>query len=103
MLAVTCLLLAAKLEQPIQPSFNRMINMLPDSERKGISRDTLIDLEFQVLVSLEFSFNAPGPMESVDRFLRIVEYDHKRIVYDMSYQICKFSLTESKFLQFRPS
>lgn len=31
-LAVTCLLMAAKLEQPIQPSFNRMISLLSEGE-----------------------------------------------------------------------
>ena len=29
-LAVTCLLMAAKLEQPMSPSFTRMINILKD-------------------------------------------------------------------------
>jgi len=30
-LAVCTLLMAAKIEQPISPSFNRMINLLPES------------------------------------------------------------------------
>lgn len=30
-LAVITLLMAAKIEQPISPSFNRMINLLPES------------------------------------------------------------------------
>jgi len=80
-----------------------MINLLSDSERKNMNKDALVDLEFDILHKLGFCFNFPGPMESVDRYLRIVEYDHKKIVFDMSYQICKFSLTESKFLNFRPS
>mmetsp|Transcript_2689 Transcript_2689/g.4531 ORF Transcript_2689/g.4531 Transcript_2689/m.4531 type:complete len:410 (+) Transcript_2689:474-1703(+) len=102
-LAVISLLMAAKLEQPIQPSFNRMINMLSDSEKKNMTKDSLADLEFDILVKLEFGFNFPGPMECVERFLRILEYDHKKIVFDMSFQICKFALTESKFLNYRPS
>jgi len=100
-LAVISLLLAAKLEQPIQPSFNRMINLLSDSEKKHMTKDSLVDLECKIIFELNFDFNFPGPMESVERYLRIMEYDHKKIVYDMSYQICKFALTESKFLNYR--
>jgi hypothetical protein len=62
-----------------------MINLLSDSERKNTSKEILVDLEFDILVNLGFSFNFPGPMECVDRFLRIIEYDHKKIVYDMSF------------------
>jgi len=41
-LAVISVLMAAKLEQPISPSFNRMINLLPDEERKYVSKTQLI-------------------------------------------------------------
>jgi hypothetical protein len=41
-LAVISVLMAAKLEQPISPSFNRMINLLPDEERKYVSKKQLI-------------------------------------------------------------
>ena len=36
-LAVITLLMAAKIEQPISPSFNRMINLLPESQRGSIN------------------------------------------------------------------
>jgi hypothetical protein len=44
-LAVISVLMAAKLEQPISPSFNRMINLLPDEERKYVTKKHLIHLE----------------------------------------------------------
>lgn len=44
-LAVISVLMAAKLEQPISPSFNRMINLLPDEERKYVTKKQLIELE----------------------------------------------------------
>jgi len=44
-LAVISVLMAAKLEQPISPSFNRMINLLPDYEKKHVTKKQLIDLE----------------------------------------------------------
>jgi len=44
-LGATVLLIAAKLEQPISPSFNRMLALLPASEQKDITKQKLVDLE----------------------------------------------------------
>jgi uncharacterized membrane protein len=35
-LATVCVLMSAKLEQPISPSFTRMINLLTDEEKKYV-------------------------------------------------------------------
>jgi hypothetical protein len=51
---ITCTLLSAKLEQPISPSFNRMLALLPASEQKTITKQNLVDLEEQILISLKF-------------------------------------------------
>jgi hypothetical protein len=37
-LATICVLMSAKLEQPISPSFTRMINLLTDEEKKYVSK-----------------------------------------------------------------
>ena len=37
-LATISILMAAKLEQPISPSFRRMINLLPEDEQKNVSK-----------------------------------------------------------------
>jgi hypothetical protein len=37
--------MSAKLEQPISPSFARMLSLLTDEERTFISKQNLIDLE----------------------------------------------------------
>lgn len=74
-LAVISVLMAAKLEQPISPSFNRMINLLPDEERKYVSKKQLIQLEEDIIQKLGFDFNFPGPMQSMERFLRLLNYD----------------------------
>lgn len=52
---------------------------------------------------MNFDYNFPGPIQSMERFLRILDYDFNRTVYDMSYQICKFQLNDCKFLDFLPS
>jgi len=63
----------------------------------------LIDLEAQILVTLGFDFNFPGPIQPLERYLRILNYDLNEIIFDMSYQICKFQLNDAQFLTYRPS
>ena len=60
-LATIATLMSAKLEQPISPSFTRMINLLSEQEREYVTKQSLIDLEAQILIKLGFDFNFPGP------------------------------------------
>ena len=89
-LATISMLLAAKLEQPISPSFSRMISLLSEDEKKNVSKKQLIELESEILITMGFDYNFPGPIQSMERYLRILDYDQNKTVYDMSYQICKF-------------
>ena len=89
-LATICMLMAAKLEQPISPSFTRMINLLTDDERKNVTKQSLIELEAEILTRMGFDFNFPGPIQTMERFLRVLDYDLNKTVYEMSFQICKF-------------
>jgi hypothetical protein len=61
-LATIATLMSAKLEQPISPSFTRMINLLSTEERKVVSKQSLIDLEEDILKNLGFDFNFQGPV-----------------------------------------
>ena len=38
LLSTTCILLAAKMEQPISPSFSRMITLLSEDERASVTK-----------------------------------------------------------------
>lgn len=89
-LATIAVLMSAKLEQPISPSFTRMINLLTPEEKKNVTKQSLIDLESDILVKLGFDFNFPGPVQAMERYLRVLGYDLNRSVFDMSFQICKF-------------
>ena len=80
-----------------------MINLLTDDEKKGVNKQCLIDLEADILSTFCFDFNFPGPIQSMERYLRILGYDLNKTVNDMSYQISKFQLNDSKFLDFRCS
>jgi hypothetical protein len=61
-LATISVLMSAKLEQPISPSFTRMINLLSNSEKQSVTKQSLIDLEAEILKKLGFDFNFPGPV-----------------------------------------
>lgn len=102
-LATICVLMSAKLEQPISPSFSRMINLLTEEEKKYVTKKSLIELESQILLKLGFDFNFQGPIQSMERYLRLLGYHDNSTVYDMAYQICKFQLNDAQFLEYRPS
>lgn len=61
-IVTTCMLIAAKLEQPIAPSFEKMISLLHEHEKKDITRQKIMDLEASILIILGFDFNYPGPI-----------------------------------------
>lgn len=76
LLATISVLMSAKLEQDTSPSFNRMIGLLSNQEYKCVSKQELIDLEYDIVFRFGCDFNFPGPIESMERFLRILGY-HK--------------------------
>ena len=84
-LATIAVLMSAKLEQPISPSFTRMINLLNEQEKKAITKKSLIDLEAQILIKLGFDFNFPGPIQPMERYLRILNFDFDKTIYDMAF------------------
>jgi len=47
--------MAAKLNQPVSPSFSRMIECIPEDKRQAVKKNDLIQLEFTIVTALEFS------------------------------------------------
>jgi hypothetical protein len=90
LLATTSILMAAKLEQPISPSFLRMIGLLTEDEQRQVNKAALIDLEARIIFTLGFDFGFPGPIQTMERYLRLLGFDTNKIVCDMGYQISKF-------------
>ena len=70
-LATISVLLAAKLEQPMFPSFERMINLIPHHQRQGMTNKTLVKLEEVILKELGFNMHYAGPLPFLERYLRI--------------------------------
>ena len=54
-LSVTCLLMAAKLAQPISPSFTRLISLLRQQSITHIEKQHIIDLEESIIRRLDYN------------------------------------------------
>lgn len=81
-LGATVTLMAAKLEQPISPSFNRMLALLPPVEQARTNKQDLVDLEERILLALEFGLHAAGPIPFLERFQRIFGLDQEKADHD---------------------
>ena len=108
-LGATVMLMAAKLEQPISPSFNRMLQLLPACEQKKISKQDIIDLEEQILLTLQFALHFAGPIPFLERYQRIFGLDEEANNPDLKQvgftarQFCKYAQRYGQFLDFKPS
>lgn len=74
-LAVISLLLGAKLEQPMHPSFNIMIRLLYDTHRMHVDKQTLLAMENDILRTLEFSMHFVSPVPFLERFQLIYGFE----------------------------
>jgi len=68
-----------------------------------VTKRDIINLEAHILISMGFDFNFPGPIQTMERYMRILNYDFNKVVYDMAFQICKFQLNDATFLNYAPS
>lgn len=108
MLATTTLLMAAKIEQPISPSFNRMINLLPENQRGSINKQDLIELEKKIVFALEFEFHFSSPIVLLERYQRLFSVDQEddrnnKQISHTARQFCKYMQRNAEFLEFTPS
>lgn len=102
-LATVSVLMSAKLEQDTSPSFNRMIGLLSNDEYKCVSKQALIDMEYDIILKFGCDFNFPGPIESMERFLRLMGYHKNKQVDKICREIMKQQIREANFLNYRPS
>lgn len=95
--------MSAKLEQDTSPSFNRMIGLLSNQEYRCVSKAELIELEYDIVIRFGCDFNFPGPIETMERFLRILGYHKNPQVVSMARDIIKQQIRQASFLNYRPS
>ena len=104
-LSTISILLAAKFEEVIDPNYDKMIVLLTEYEKKYITKDFLVELEFQIVEAfdIDFNFMLVSPVDLIDRYLRILNYDKDISVRKITFDICKFQLLDAKFLKYLPS
>lgn len=77
LVATASTLIAAKLCQPIEPSFKRMIENLTPEEQESVSKKDLKKMESKMLIKLGFDFNHPNGADFIDRFIHLIGYGDK--------------------------
>lgn len=102
-LACVSLLLAAKLEEDVCPSFPNMVLLLTPLERRGLTKQKMEDLELDIITRFGYEFNYQGPIESMQRYLRLISQNKDQNIAETCHRILKFQLKFAVFLKYRPS
>ena len=77
-LAIICCLIAAKLDQPISPSFKRMVRLVKKEWDVTVDNKDLINLEEHMIRVLDFSMHNISPLPFFDRYCRIFGVDDEQ-------------------------
>ena len=70
-IAFVCVLLAAKHEEPIQPSFNRMVHLIKTEYNFETSKEELVQLERSVITLLDWGLHIETPIFFLERYQRL--------------------------------
>ena len=93
----------------MQPSYTRMLSLIAEQQQTNIEKQTVLDLEEDILRTLEFSVRSVSATEFLDRYLRLFGIDAKkqdknaRQVANLARNYCKFMQREALFLDHKPS
>lgn len=60
--------MAAKLEEPIHPSFNRMIRLVKREWNFDTTKEELVELESQVIKRLDWDLISVSPLFFLERY-----------------------------------
>ena len=109
MLAIIGTLMAAKLEQPIQPNFNRMIRLVKQKWDVDYYRDDLIDLETSIIRTLDFDLHYTSPLTFLERYQRLYELDRiiedrtSGVIDEVARLLIRTLLRSRNYLSLKPS
>ena len=67
-LAIVCTLMSAKLEQPISPSFKRMVRLVEDEWNVVVEKADLIALEEKIIKTLDYEMHYTCPIIFLERY-----------------------------------
>lgn len=68
------------MEESISPSFNRMIGLLSAEDSCKFHKDLLVKLEVRILSALSFDFCGTGPMQSLERYIRLLNLQDNDLI-----------------------
>ena len=85
-----------------------MIALLPEDQRKNITRKSLIALEDQVVRALDFDFNYAGPLVFLGRYQRLLAVDQFKDegsdqIDVVARQMIMYMQRHHEFLKFTPA
>ena len=108
-LGTISLLLAAKLNQHMNPCFEMMIDKLPNLLRKQVNREQLIRLEEKIIKTLDFDLQHNSALPFLERYQRILRLDtekennlHLKIGFS-ARKLLRHMMHKSQFLQYKSS
>lgn len=102
-LAPTCLFLAAKMDEAKAPSYDGLLSVIDKREDIRVTRKSIGAMESDILIALGFDLSLPGPVVPIERFLHLLGINRVKILRLLTETMCKFSLNDPHFLQYRPS
>lgn len=77
-LAIVTTLMSAKLEQPIQPSYNKMIRIVEQKWHVIVDKKDILDLEYDLVWKLDYDLHFAGPIPFLERYLRIFDLESQK-------------------------
>ena len=109
LLAVTGTLMSAKLEEPMQPNFGRMVRLVQSQWSVTIEKSELFNLEEKIIKSLDFELHFSGPIPFLERYLRMYNLDlasndeEAFTISVLAHSFCQMVLKSPAYLSLKPS
>jgi len=101
--------MAAKLEEPVQPSYNRMVRLVAAEWKVTMTKAELMNLESEMIRLLDFDLHYTSPIPLLERFQRIYGMDQvqrDREAYAINFlarNFCRSLLRSPSYLSLKPS
>jgi hypothetical protein len=84
-LAIVCIGIAAKFEEPGPTRFTCFLDSLPKNYSECIKVEELRELEFKLISSLSFDLARPQLVSFMERFLRLLNLDKTELFCDLAF------------------
>jgi transcription initiation factor TFIIIB Brf1 subunit/transcription initiation factor TFIIB len=97
LVGITAMLLASKYEEIYTPEVRDFIWITA----KAYTREDVLNMERNILVTLNFNLSTPTPLHFLRRFSKAARSDSK--IHTLSKYITELSLLEYKMLEYLPS